>query len=403
MINRSAVATLKQLATWYPAVALTGPRQAGKTTLAQSVFPDKTYRSLEDPDQREFALNDARGFLEQFPDGAILDEVQRTPELFSYLQTRMDADRRMGQFILTGSQQFSLNQSISQSLAGRVGYLHLLPFTYEELCTGAAPENLESMLTQGFYPPVFDRGIPPHIWYADYVATYIERDLRQLINVRDLAAFQRFLRMCAARTGQMLNLSALAADCGITHNTAKSWISILEASYLVVLLPPWHRNLGKRLVKTPKLYFLDTGLAAWLAGVRKADDLKLGALRGPLFETWVVSELTKHLCNNALSERLYFWRDSVGNEVDLLVESGPETAFPIECKAGQTVAGDWFKPLQSFCQAAGIADSALIYGGKTNQSRSQTPVFSWVSMPELIRFVFKNMAGATNNSSNSNL
>lgn len=393
MLKRSASATLKQLATWYPAVALTGPRQAGKTTLAQSVFPDKPYRSLEDPDQREFAQSDPRSFLAQFPDGAILDEVQRTPELFSYLQTRMDADRRMGLFILTGSQQFSLNQNISQSLAGRVGYLHLLPFARGELRDGYAPENLESMLLKGFYPPVFDREIPPHIWYADYVATYIERDLRQLINVRDLAAFQRFLRMCAARTGQMLNLSALAADCGITHNTAKSWISILEASYLVVLLQPWHRNLGKRLVKTPKLYFLDTGLAAWLAGVRKPEDLELGAMRGPLFETWLVSELTKHLCNHALPNRLYFWRDSTGNEVDLLVEQGPDMAFPIECKAGQTIAGDWFKPLQIFCQAAGIVESALIYGGKENQSRNNTRVFGWQSIDDLMRSAVGNDEG----------
>lgn len=384
MINRSATATLRQLATWYPAVALTGPRQAGKTTLARAVFRGKPYRSLEDLDQREFAMSDPRGFLAQFPDGAILDEVQRTPELFSYLQTRLDEDRRMGLFILTGSQQFGLNQAISQSLAGRVGYLHLLPFTHTELSAGYAPASPEAMLLQGFYPPVFDRGIPPHVWYADYVTTYIERDLRQLINVRDLAAFQRFLRMCAARTGQLLNLSALAADCGITHNTAKSWISILQASYLVALLPPWHRNLGKRLVKTPKLYFLDTGLAAWLAGVHKVDDLKLGALRGPLFETWVVSEFTKHLCNHALPNRLYFWRDSVGNEVDLLVEQGPEMAFPIECKAGQTVAADWFKPLQDFCKTTGAPGSALIYGGQTNQPRSQTQVFGWESMHELL-------------------
>lgn len=392
MLKRFASPTLKQLAAWYPAVALTGPRQAGKTTLAQSVFPDKPYRSLEDPDQRGYALDDPRGFLAQFPDGAILDEVQRAPELFSYLQTRLDADRRMGLFILTGSQQFALNQSISQSLAGRVGYLHLLPFSHEELRTQHAPQSLESMLVRGFYPPVFDRAIPPHIWYADYVSTYIERDLRQLINVRDLAAFQRFLRMCAARTGQLLNLSALAADCGITHNTAKSWISILEASYLVVLLPPWHRNLGKRLIKAPKLYFLDTGLAAWLAGVRNPAELEMGALRGPLFETWVVGELTKHLCNHALPERLYFWRDSAGNEIDLLVERGAETAFPIECKAGQTVAGDWFKPLRKFCDAAGVAESALIYGGGENQPRSATPVFGWQSIQRLIGRAFRSPA-----------
>lgn len=392
MLKRSATATLQQLATWYPAVALTGPRQAGKTTLAQTTFPVKPYRSLEDPDQREYAVSDPRGFLAQFPDGAILDEVQRVPELFSYLQTRLDAERRMGLFILTGSQQFSLNQSISQSLAGRVGYLHLLPFTHGELQQGFAPKKLEAMLLQGFYPPLFDRGIPPHIWYADYVATYIERDLRQLINVRDLSTFQRFLRMCAARTGQMLNLSALAADCGITHNTAKSWISILEASYLVILLPPWHRNLGKRLVKTPKLYFLDTGLAAWLAGVRKTGDLELGTMRGALFETWVVSEATKHLCNHAMPNRLYFWRDSAGSEIDLLVESGPETAFPIECKAGQTVSSDWFKPLQTFCKATGAPTSAIIYGGQENQPRSATPVFGWQGMEAMMKLALNEQA-----------
>jgi len=224
------------------------------------------------------------------------------------------------------------------------------------------------------------------------VATYIERDLRQLINVRDLSTFQRFLRMCAARTGQMLNLSALAADCGITHNTAKSWISILEASYLVILLPPWHRNLGKRLVKTPKLYFLDTGLAAWLAGVRKTGDLELGTMRGALFETWVVSEATKHLCNHAMPNRLYFWRDSAGSEIDLLVENGPETAFPIECKAGQTVSSDWFKPLQTFCKATGAPTSAIIYGGQENQPRSATPVFGWQGMEAMMKLALDEQA-----------
>lgn len=393
MLKRSAHATLKTLAGWYPAVALTGPRQAGKTTLAQVAFPGKPYRSLEDPDQREFALSDPRGFLAQFPDGAILDEVQRAPELFSYLQTRIDADRRMGLFILTGSQQFSLNQNISQSLAGRVGYLHLLPFSGTELQGAHAPERLENMLMKGFYPPVYDRGIPPHIWYADYVSTYIERDLRQLINVRDLRAFQRFLRMCAARTGQLLNLSALAADCGITHNTAKSWIAILESSYLVALLQPWHRNLGKRMVKAPKLYFLDTGLAAWLAGVRDPAELELGTMRGPLFETWVVSELTKHVCNHALPHRLFFWRDSLGNEVDVLVERGAESAFPIECKAGQTVAADWFKPLRKFCEAAAINDAALVYGGQEDQLRTTMPVFGWRSIQQLVNRVFPAAAG----------
>lgn len=389
MISRAATPALKRLAAWYPAVAITGPRQAGKTTLARAVFPDKPYVSLEDPDQREFATNDPRAFLGQFPEGAILDEVQRVPELFSWLQGRLDEDRRMGLFILTGSQQFDLLQGISQSLAGRVGALHLLPFSAGELLgTPHAPASLEKMLLGGFYPPLFDRDIPPHVWYADYVSTYVERDLRQMINIRDLSAFRRFLRMCAARTGQLLNLSALAGDCGVTHNTAKSWISVLEASYLVALLPPWHRNLGKRLIKAPKLYFLDTGLAAWLAGIRKAEDLALGSMRGPLFETWVVSEFIKYRHNHALPDELYFWRDAHGNEIDLLVERGPETVFAVECKAGQTVAGDWFKSLQGFCEAAGCEHSALIYGGKADQPRSRFPVYGWMSASRLLAAAF---------------
>lgn len=389
MIPRAATPTLQQLAAWYPSVAITGPRQAGKTTLAKAVFPGKPYVSLEEPDQREFATSDPRAFLGQFPDGAILDEVQRVPELFSWLQGRLDADGRMGLFVLTGSQQFSLLQGISQSLAGRVGYLHLLPFAAGELMgTRYAPSRLEEMLLEGFYPPLFDRGVPPHVWYADYVSTYVERDLRQLINVRDLSAFQRFLRMCAARTGQLLNLSALAADCGVTHNTAKSWISVLEASYLVVVLPPWHRNLGKRLAKTPKLYFLDTGLAAWLAGVRKAEDLVLGSLRGPLFETWVVSEFIKYRRNRALPNELYFWRDAQGNEVDLLIEQGLEKVVAVECKAGQTVAADWFKSLQGFCEAAKCQRSGLIYGGDENQPRSRFPVYGWASVSGLLAAAF---------------
>lgn len=388
MIDREAAHTLRQLATWYPAVALTGPRQAGKTTLARAEFPDKPYVSLEDPDQREFALSDPRAFLGQYPDGAILDEIQRTPALFSWLQTRLDADRRMGQFVLTGSQQFDLNQGITQSLAGRVGYLQLLPFTHGEIKGTWGIDALETMLLRGFYPPIHDREIPPHIWYADYVATYIERDLRQLIHVRDLATFQRFLRMCATRTAQMLNLSALAADCGITHNTAKNWISILEASYLVTQLLPWHRNLGKRLVKTPKLYFLDTGLAAWLAGVRNQDDLTFGGLRGPLFETWVVSECIKYQRNRALPNVIHFWRDHSGNEVDLLVEHGPERVFAIECKAGQTVAADWFKPLQTFARLTDVSGSALIYGGSNDQMRSDMPIYGWQHIEAALKRAF---------------
>jgi predicted AAA+ superfamily ATPase len=376
MIPREAASSLRQLAGWYPVVALTGPRQAGKTTLARAVFPDKPYASLEDVDTRAFALADPRRFLGQFPEGAILDEVQRAPELFSYLQTLVDAGGGMGRFILTGSQQFGLTENITQSLAGRVGFLHLLPFTLKETRHLQAGKSLEDVLWQGFYPPLLDRGIPPHVWFSDYLTTYVERDVRLALNIRDLAAFHRFVLMCAARTGQSLNLSALAADCGITHNTAKAWLSVLEASYLVALLPPYHRNLGKRLTKTPKLYFLDTGFAAWLAGVREARELVLGNLRGPLFETLVVAEFMKFKRNHLRPEELYFWRDSAGHEIDLLVEAG-DRLLAVECKAGQTVAQDWFAALDRFDALAGPTQGMVIMGGDQGQPRSPFPAISW--------------------------
>ena len=246
-------------------------------------------------DIRDFATSDPRGFLNQYPDGAILDEVQRCPDLFSYLQSRLDEDKRMGLFILTGSQQFGLISGISQSLAGRVAKISLLPFSLHELQKAKkAPETIEELLFKGLYPPIHDRALAPYIWYNNYISTYLERDVRQLINVRDLSTFQNFVRMCAARTGQLLNLSALASDCGITHNTAKAWISVLEASYIVHLLQPHHRNFNKRLIKSPKLYFHDSGLAARLLNIQTADQLMAHPARGQLFETWVVSEFLKY-------------------------------------------------------------------------------------------------------------
>jgi hypothetical protein len=387
MLSREAAASLHQLAGWYPVVALTGPRQAGKTTLARTVFPDKPYASLEDSDVRAFAESDPRGFLGQFPEGAVLDEIQRAPDLFSYLQTRVDATPGMGRYILTGSQQFGLTEKITQSLAGRVGFLHLLPFSWSETNGILSDKALEEVLWRGFYPPLHDRGIPPHVWFSDYLTTYVERDVRLAINIRDLAAFHRFVLMCAARTGQLLNLSALAADCGITHNTARAWLSVLEASYLVTLLPPYHRNLGKRLTKTPKLYFLDTGFAAWLAGVRDARELVSGSLRGPLFETFVVSEFIKYKRNYLRPEELYFWRDSAGHEIDLLIERG-NRLLAVECKAGRTVAQDWFLPLEKFATLTGNAEGMVVYGGDIGQPRSRTPVLGWRDMEQALPVAF---------------
>lgn len=379
MIARKALTTILGLAKGYPFIALTGPRQSGKTTLSRAAFPDKPYVSLEDPDTREFAASDPRRFLARYPDGAILDEAQRSPELFSYLQTRADMDGRMGLFILTGSQQFGLLSGISQSLAGRVGMVQLLPFSSGELQgAGRLPETLDALLYTGSYPPLYDRPLSPLQWYAGYVTTYLERDVRQLINVRDLALFQRFIRLCAGRTGQLLNLSSMANDCGITHNTAKAWISILEASYILFLLPPHHRNFNKRLVKTPKLYFHDTGLAAWLMGVQSADQLAIHPHRGALFETWVVGELLKGRYNRSLPSNLFFWRDNTGNEVDIIVDQGL-SLVPLEIKSGQTINADYFTGLRKWLTWAGAEAGKpyLVYGGDESQQRKDGEVVPW--------------------------
>jgi predicted AAA+ superfamily ATPase len=385
MIARNAHNTILELAKGYPFIVLTGPRQAGKTTLSRAAFPDKPYVSLEDPDIREFATTDPRRFLSRYPDGAILDEAQRSPEIFSYLQTLADMDGRMGLYILTGSQQFGLLSGITQSLAGRVGMVQLLPFSSGELQgAGKLPETLDALLYKGSYPPLYDRLLSPVQWYAGYVTTYLERDVRQLINVCDLALFQRFIRLCAGRTGQLLNLSSLANDCGITHNTAKAWISILEASYILFLLPPHHRNFNKRLVKTPKLYFHDTGLAAWLLGVQSADQLANHPLRGALFETWVVGELLKGRYNKALPSNLFFWRDNSGNEVDVIADQGL-TLLPIEIKSGQTVSADFFSGLRKWLTWAGAEAGKpyLVYGGDERQERGEAEVVPWRDITEI--------------------
>lgn len=378
-IPRNAESRLKHNARGYPVLVVTGPRQSGKSTLVRHAFPQHRYVSLEDLDQREFAETDPRGFLNQFNEGAILDEAQRCPALFSYIQTRVDERQQPGEFILTGSQQFGLLSGITQSLAGRAALLTLLPMTYGELLhAGKIGKNVDKILFDGAYPPIFDRGLEPRPWHGNYVRTYLERDVRQLIKVQDLGTFQRFLKLCAGRTGQLLNLSSLANDGGITHNTAKAWISVLEASYIVHLLPPHHQNFNKRLVKTPKLYFLDTGLATWLLGIQNSDQLTTHAQRGALFETWIISELLKARYNAGETSNLYFWRDRSGHEVDLLIDHG-NSLSPMEIKSGQTINKDYFKGLEFWKNLAGdnAGKAWLVYGGDSRQMRSDVTVLPW--------------------------
>jgi predicted AAA+ superfamily ATPase len=385
MILRHASTTLQSLAHGYPILVLTGPRQAGKTTLAQSTFPGKPYVSLEDPDTRAFAEEDPRGFLARFPDGAILDEAQRCPALFSYLQTRVDAKRRMGEFVLTGSQQFGLLSNITQSLAGRVGLVQLLPFSLQELQEGGVPvASLDDLLWRGLYPPIHDRSLAPEQWFANYLMTYVERDVRQLIEVQNLSLFQRFLKLCAARCGQLLNMTSLGNDCGVSHKTVAAWLSVLEAGYVVFLLQPHHQNFGKRLVKTPKLYFHDTGLAAHLLGIHDEEHMAIHSARGALFENLVISELLKRRYNQGLTSNLYFWRNNTGEEVDVVVEHG-DKLLPIEIKSGQTYNSDFLTGLNKWARYAGNAalPSQLVYGGDMSMTRNAVAVHGWREMSKL--------------------
>lgn len=396
MIERTLHKKLKELAGPFPVVFVTGPRQSGKTTLCRYTFPDYRYLSLEDLQTREEAMEDPRGFLAglEGASGIILDEVQRTPDLFSYLQGFVD-DKRSGPVILTGSQHFLLTDKISQTLAGRAAVLELLPFSLAELQRrearspdewsmmsehpGADVEmRLDDLLFSGMFPPIHDRKPEPADWLNSYLRTYVERDIQTMGGVGDLDAFTRFLGLCAGRTGQLINASSLGGDAGLSHVTVKKWLSILRAGYVIDILRPHHENFSKRLVKTPKFYFTDTGLLCRLLGLRKAEDLHLHPLRGAIFENFVVSELRKTFLHHGEQPPLFFWRDSNGREVDIIIDLGSRR-IPVEIKAGQTISRSFFKGLQNYMQLSGASEGILVYGGDRSYLRSGYQVRSWTA------------------------
>lgn len=384
MIPRDLEPRLRAAGKRFPAVTVIGPRQSGKSTLCRAVFPDSPYVSLEDPDVRDFATQDPKGFLRGFPQGAVLDEIQRCPELPSYLQTLIDADPKSGRWILTGSQNLLLLESIGQSLAGRTAVLHLLPLARSEVIRFRQhPRTLEQSLLAGSYPRIFDRRLNPHDWLASYAATYLERDVRTITNVGDLVTFQRFAQLCAGRTAQLLNLSSLAADCGISQPTARAWLSVLETSFLVFRLPAFANNVSKRLIKMPKLHFYDTGLACWLLGIRSADQLRSHPLRGAIFETWVASEIVKHRANRGESAGVFHYRDQNAVEADVVAQIGKGWAV-IETKAGQTVTGDMMAPARKVAAVlrAGRRPVAakVAYGGDARQDRMGVSVVPWAQL-----------------------
>ncbi len=382
-VPRQIESLILQLVHQYPVITITGPRQSGKTTLVKQLFPDKTYVSLENPDQREFAENDPRAFLKRIKDGAILDEIQRVPRLLSYLQEIVDEQQKNGQFILTGSNQFLLMDNITQSLAGRTVLLKLLPFSLQEIGHLVSKLSTDELIYHGFYPGIYRNQLNPTIAYRSYYETYIERDLRLLINVKDLTLFQKFVRLCAGRIGQLFNASQLANEVGVSVPTIKSWLSILQASYIVFLLPPYFENIKKRLIKTPKLYFYDVGLATYLLGIESPQQVWRDPLRGALFENLVVVELVKTRFNQGLDANLFFYRDSHKNEIDVVFKQG-SWLTTAEIKSAQTFAIHFLKGLIRFRELfpQRIQREFLVYDGEWEQEVEGVMVVNYRHLAE---------------------
>lgn len=383
MIQRQLGDIVQMAAQTMPVVSITGPRQSGKTTLAQNIFPDYAYANLENLPTRAFARENPVGFLKQHPEGLIIDEAQYVPELFSYIQVEADQHKQNGRYILTGSQNFLLMEKITQSLAGRVAVFHLLPFSIKELeNTQYQLDNPFEYIVKGFYPRIYDQNTPTNIFYPSYLLTYLERDVRLLKNIGDLAAFERFVKLCAGHIGQIFNQSSLSNDTNFSKPTIKSWLSVLETSFVAFLLPPYFKNFNKRLLKTPKLYFYDTGLACSLLGIRSASELENHPMRGPLFENFIVVEYMKQYLHQGQRPNCFYWRDSTGNEIDLLIEQA-NRIYPLEIKSSQTLKSEFFKNLAFFQKISGTPpeQSFLIYAGTENQIRQQGSARSWNNLP----------------------
>ncbi|MDX2250523.1 MAG: ATP-binding protein [Bacteroidia bacterium] len=379
MIHRMLSDKIRQMATKMPVISITGPRQSGKTVLARELFAELPYVNLENLEQRSFALNDPAGFIRSYAEGAVIDEAQYAPDLFSYIQVRVDETRRNGRFVLTGSQHFQLSAGVSQSLAGRAVNFYLLPFSHSELHTaGWLPEDYEELIVRGYYPRIYDQELEAVDFYPSYIENYVERDARQIINILDLGKFQLFIRLCASLSGQLVNYSALANEVGTDATTIKRWLHLLESSFIIFLLQPYYRNYNKRLVKTPKLYFYDTGLACSLFGIRSAEELQASYRKGAFFENFVIAETYKQFYNRGQRPPCYFWRDNNGNEVDLLIESGGKL-FPVEIKSGRTIQNEYFKNIQSFSKISENPEDQgrIVYGGDLKQLRSQGHVYGW--------------------------
>ena len=391
-IPREAESHLIRLAKQFPVVAVLGPRQSGKSTLAKKTFPEYAYVSMEHLGIRRKAQEDPEGFFATYADkpGMIIDEIQEAPELFSYMQGIVDQGYRPGYFIVTGSQNFLLHEKITQTLAGRIALLTLLPLTIDELQQAQLlPETLEQLLFKGCYPRLYAEPFDTHLWLSNYISTYIEKDVRQMLRITDVVAFQKFLTLCAARVGNLLNYAELARDADISPNTAKAWISLLEASYIITLLQPYHKNFNKRIVKSPKLYFHDTGLVCELLGIQSAHELHTHSIRGHLFESLIVSQFCKYRFNQGENPHIYFWRDVQGHEIDCVIEKSFTEIIPLEIKSSMTISNSFFKGLESWneiSQQNGI--SYVVYAGKDDFLGTQGQTYSWMHLHTMLNKMY---------------